>query len=105
MFKNSAFISRLNLNSLLKMCKLELNRGGAVLEKPVGADYAGIIYSDRLRSYRGVASSRNQLCWAHLLRNIKGLGQRAGPSCFVSYLKEALEAKWSGQPRPALFAS
>jgi transposase len=59
---------------------LSLSRGGAVLEKLVEADCAGIIPSDHLRSYREVASSRQQLCSAHLLRNIKGLEQRAGPA-------------------------
>lgn len=59
---------------------LSLSRGSRVIEKLVGANYAGIIHSDRLKSYRGVAAKRHQLCWAHLLRNIKGLGQRAGPA-------------------------
>lgn len=59
---------------------LSPSRGGAVIQKLVGSNYTGIIHSDRLKSYRGIEASRHQLCWAHLLRNIKGLGQRAGPA-------------------------
>lgn len=51
-----------------------------MLEKLVGSNYGGIIHSDRLKSYRGLEANRHQLCWAHLLRNIRGLGQRAGPA-------------------------
>jgi transposase len=58
---------------------LSLSRGSAVIQKLVGSAYRGIIHSDRLRSYRGLALERHQLCWAHLLRNLKGLRQRAGP--------------------------
>lgn len=59
---------------------LSLSRGSAILQKLVGSAYGGIIHSDRLRSYRGIALERHQLCWAHLLRNLKGLRQRAGPA-------------------------
>lgn len=59
---------------------LSLSRGSAVLQKLVGSAYGGIIHSDRLRSYRGLQPQRHQLCWAHLLRNLKGLRQRAGPA-------------------------
>ena len=67
-------------SSMAVVFHLSLSRGGAVLEKLVGSSYGGVIHSDRLRSYRGVTANRHQLCWAHLLRNIKGLGQRAGPA-------------------------
>lgn len=67
-------------SALAVVFHLSQSRGGAVLQKLVGSGYGGIIHSDRLRSYRGVPMERHQLCWAHLLRNIKGLGQRAGPA-------------------------
>jgi hypothetical protein len=77
---NTAHEVTLALTSLAVVYHVSLSRGGAVIEKLVGPNYGGIIHSDRLRSYRGVEARHHQLCWAHLLRNHKGLGQRVGPA-------------------------
>ncbi len=46
----------------------------------LGKEYAGIVNSDRYNAYYGLAASRHQLCWAHLIRNLKGIAVRAGPA-------------------------
>lgn len=59
-------------------------RSRASLHALIGQDYRGVVGSDHYNAYYGVAPDHHQLCWAHLLRNLRGLGERAGPA-----------AKWS----------
>lgn len=53
-------------------------RSRAVLRQLIGADYGGIIGSDRGRAYLGQPAERHQLCWAHLIRNFVALSERRG---------------------------
>lgn len=46
------------------------------LERLVGSNYAGVVTSDRWRTYK--VCRRRQLCWAHLQRNLEGLALRGG---------------------------
>lgn len=53
-------------------------RSRTVLRQLIGADYRGIIGSDRGRAYLGQPAERHQLCWAHLIRNFVALSERRG---------------------------
>lgn len=53
-------------------------RGAGVVQHLLGAEYAGIVTSDRLKTYRCLAIDRRQLCWAHLIRNLLALAERKG---------------------------
>ncbi len=55
------------------------HRSAAALQALVGADFAGIIGSDRYCAYNSLAVERRQLCWAHLKRNWQGFYERDGP--------------------------
>jgi transposase len=67
-------------NTVASLFKISNNRGGQSLKELIGEDYAGIIHSDRHKPYLKLEGSRHQLCWAHLIRNLRGLSQRAGPA-------------------------
>ncbi len=53
-------------------------RGAGVLRHLLGADFGGIVGSDRLKTYRCLDVDRRQLCWAHLIRNLLALAERKG---------------------------
>jgi transposase len=53
-------------------------RGARVVRQLLGAEYAGIVGSDRLKTYRCLEVDRRQLCWAHLIRNLLALADRKG---------------------------
>jgi transposase len=53
-------------------------RGAGVLRGLLGADFRGIVTSDRLKTYRCLDVDRRQLCWAHLIRNLLALADRKG---------------------------
>lgn len=46
----------------------------------LGADFAGILVSDRYGAYAWVEAQRRQLCWAHLLRDFAKIAERSGES-------------------------
>ena len=52
------------------------NRGTTTLRSLLGADYDGIVGSDRGRAYLSQPPERHQLCWAHLIRNFRALAER-----------------------------
>jgi transposase len=54
------------------------SRGGKVITTLVGAALAGVVTSDRLKSYRALPLDRRQICWAHLIRNLLALAERNG---------------------------
>jgi transposase len=54
------------------------SRGGKVVTRLLGAEFAGLVSSDRLNSYQVIPPERRQLCWAHLIRNLSALAERRG---------------------------
>ena len=54
------------------------SRGGAVVDELLGADYAGVVGSDRWSAYNRFAADRRALCWAHLKRDFRALVDRGG---------------------------
>lgn len=64
---------------LVTVFQVSQTRGSAGAKQLLGEAYGGVAISDRLRSYNWLEPKRHQWCWAHLLRDIRGLSQRAGP--------------------------
>jgi transposase len=58
---------------------LTLNRKRASLQRLVGADYPGIIGSDRHTAYNGRDASLRQVCWSHLARNLAAIADYGHP--------------------------
>lgn len=54
------------------------SRSSEIARELLGAAFAGILVSDRYSAYTWVASSRRQLCWAHLLRDFTKIAERSG---------------------------
>lgn len=54
-------------------------RNRATLTAMVGAEFGGIITSDRLRVYASQPQERWQICWAHLRREFVAFYERDGP--------------------------
>jgi transposase len=85
-------------NPVASLFKVTKSRCGKSLKTLIGEAYKGIIHSDRHKPYLKLEASRHQLCWAHLIRNLRGLAQRAGPakewaeSCLLE--SEKLFAAW-----------
>jgi transposase len=67
-------------NATASLFKVTTSRCGKSLKALTGENYVGIIHSDRHKPYLKLEASRHQLCWAHLIRNLRGLSQRAGPA-------------------------
>lgn len=61
---------------------LTLNRKRESLQRLVGADYAGIIGSDRHTAYNGRDASLRQVCWSHLSRNLAAIAEYGHPDSF-----------------------
>jgi hypothetical protein len=55
----------------LTLFRLERSRGKAVVQALLGADWTGIVGSDRYSAYRYLPLDRRQLCWAHLIREFR----------------------------------
>jgi transposase len=67
-------------NPAASLFKVTNSRCGKSLQSLIGEDYMGIVHSDRHKPYLKLEENRHQLCWAHLIRNLRGLAQRAGPA-------------------------
>jgi transposase len=57
---------------------IDRRRSGAAVDALLGADYAGVVGSDRWSAYRRFPAERRALCWAHLKRDFQGLVDRGG---------------------------
>lgn len=49
------------------------SRGAKVLKEILGGVFSGILCSDRLGAYRSYHKGLRQVCWAHIIREIKGI--------------------------------
>jgi transposase len=54
------------------------SRGGTAVEALLGAEFGGVVGSDRWSAYRRFPAERRALCWAHLKRAFQGLVDRGG---------------------------
>ena len=55
----------------LTLFRLDPSRSRAVVEALLGADWSGIVGSDRYSAYRSLPLEQRQLCWAHLIREFR----------------------------------
>ena len=55
----------------LTLFRLDPSRGKAVVQALLGADWTGIVGSDRYSAYRYLPLERRQVCWAHLIREFR----------------------------------
>jgi transposase len=53
-------------------------RSGAVVEALLGADFAGVVGSDRWSAYSRFPADQRAVCWAHLKRDFEALVDRGG---------------------------
>jgi transposase len=59
---------------------IRLSRGGQVVKELLGADFEGIVGSDRWSAYNWLDVVLRQLCWAHLRRDFQAFVDRGGES-------------------------
>lgn len=65
--------------SRLATCfRLHASRGHKGLLALLGPNYRGIVTSDRLQTYSLLPDGQRQLCWAHLIRDIRALEELYG---------------------------
>ena len=55
----------------LTLFRLDPSRSKAVAQDLLGADWTGIVGSDRYSAYRYLPLERRQFCWAHLIRDFR----------------------------------
>ncbi len=67
----------------LTVFRIDRSRGGAVVDALLGADYTGVVGSDRWSAYRRFPAERRAICWAHLKRDFQGLVDRGGEAAPV----------------------
>ncbi len=65
---------------------LRPSRARQELTNLLGADYAGIVGSDRASAYNALPDQQRQLCWSHLRRDFQALVDRGGNSALVGRL-------------------
>ena len=52
---------------------LAASRGARVLRETLGQTFSGILCSDMFSAYNAFHKGLRQICWAHIIRNLKGL--------------------------------
>ncbi len=67
------------VSSLATLFLLQYGRGKKQLQTLLGATFRGRVTSDRLSAYNSLDPKRRQLCWAHLVRNLRGRAEARGP--------------------------
>jgi transposase len=63
--------------------QLHHTRGNEGVKHLLGADYAGIVGSDRWSAYNWLDGQQRQLCWSHLRRDFQALVDRGGESACI----------------------
>jgi transposase len=66
--------------------QLHHTRGNEGVKRLIGADYAGIVGSDRWSAYNWLEAPQRQLCWSHLRRDFQALVERGGDSALIGRL-------------------
>jgi transposase len=68
---------------MVTIFQLHHTRGNEGAKQLIGADYAGIVGSDRWGAYNWLPHQRRQLCWSHLRRDFQALVDRGGESACI----------------------
>jgi transposase len=66
--------------SALAACyRIDPARSQRACKELIGADFAGILVTDRYAGYHWLDVLQQQLCWCHLIRQLTEVSQRSGP--------------------------
>ena len=57
-----------------------LSRSAAAATELLGHGFSGIVVSDRFSAYNHLPIEQRQLCWAHLIRDLRAIAERPGAS-------------------------
>ena len=57
-----------------------LSRSAAAAMELLGHGFGGIVVSDRFSAYNHLPIEQRQLCWAHLIRDLRAIAERPGAS-------------------------
>jgi transposase len=68
------------VTSLVTVFLVRMSRGGQVARELLGAQFSGILVTDRYSAYNWYPVRWRQLCWAHLLRDFEAMRGRGGRS-------------------------
>jgi transposase len=66
------------VTGLVTVFTIATSRGSQVIKALLGADYTGVVGSDRYSAYAWLDEAYRQVCWAHLKRDFAGLVDRGG---------------------------
>lgn len=94
------------VTQVVTVFQIALSRSKDIAQQLLGADYPGIVGSDRAGSYQWLDPAQRQVCWSHLLRDFQRILERGEPSFVIgTNLKlqgEYLLALWArGRDDPA----
>jgi transposase len=64
----------------LTVFRIDRSRGGAVVDGLLGAEFGGVVGSDRWSAYNRFPAERRALCWAHTIRTQSGY-RWSGANC------------------------
>ncbi len=78
------------VTGLVTVFTIAASRSSQVIKELLGADYTGIVGSDRYSGYAWLAVAWRQVCWAHLKRDFQGLVDRGGAATPVGTAALAL---------------
>jgi transposase len=62
---------------------IDRRRSGAVVDALLGADFAGVVGSDRWSAYSRFPAEQRAICWAHLKRDFQALVDRGGEAASI----------------------
>jgi len=71
------------VGSLATLFAVRGSRARSVRRELLGADYEGMVVSDRYAAYSDLPDDRHQFCWSHLLRDFQALIDRGGGSARI----------------------
>src|SRR6266851_9743135 len=71
------------VTATLTVFGIDRRRSGAVVDALLGADFAGVVGSDRWAAYSRFPAERRALCYAHLKRDFQSLVDRGGEAAPV----------------------
>ena len=57
-----------------------LSRSAAAAIELLGSSFGGIVVSDCFSAYNHLPTQQRQLCWAHLIRDLRAIAERPGAS-------------------------
>jgi transposase len=71
--------------ALVSHFHMSLSRGQVITTMLLGADYPGIVGSDRAGAYNHLPLAQRQICWAHLKRDFTAMAERGGISAEIGH--------------------